>query len=79
MQSIRHSWIEVILNIGSGFIISVLMQHFVVAPIWNLPTTLSQNIGITVLFTITSVIRSILFRRYFNKITVKQYEASKHR
>lgn len=78
MQTIKHSWIEVIANIGSGFVISMLIQHFVVTPIWNLPTNFSQNIGITILFTIVSIIRSILFRRYFNKLTIKHYEASTH-
>lgn len=77
MQSIKHSWIEVLCNIGSGFIISVLLQHYVVTPVWHLPTSLSQNVGITVFFTVASIIRSILFRRFFNKLTIKHYERTK--
>lgn len=74
MQSLKHSWMEVLFNIGSGFIISALLQQYVVAPIWHLQTTFAQNFGITMFFTVTSVVRSILFRRYFNKLTMKIYE-----
>ena len=71
MQSLKHSWMEVLANTGSSFIISALLQQFVVTPLWHLHTTFSQNFGITVFFTFTSVIRSILFRRYFNALTIK--------
>lgn len=74
MQSLKHSWIEVLCNIGSGFIISGLLQHFVVTPLWHLQTSFSQNLGITVFFTVASVLRSILFRRYFNKLTISMYK-----
>lgn len=77
MQSLRYSWIEVLSNIGSGFVISALLQQYVVVPVWHLQTSPMQNLGITVFFTVTSVIRSILFRRYFNKLAIAHYERSK--
>lgn len=72
MQSVRHSWIEVVANIGTGFVISALLQQYVVAPVWNLQTSAAQNLGITVFFTVVSVLRSFVFRRLFNKIGHKQ-------
>lgn len=68
MQSRTHSLIEVLINIGTGFIISALLQQFVVAPIWNLQTSVAGNIQITIFFTIISVVRSYVFRRLANKL-----------
>ncbi len=48
MQSRTHSMIEVLLNIGTGFIISALLQQFVVAKIWNLQTSAIDNLAITI-------------------------------
>jgi hypothetical protein len=68
MQSAKHSLIEVLLNIGTGFIISALLQQYVVAPIWHLPPAFRSNLEITVFFTVVSVIRSYVFRRIANRI-----------
>jgi membrane protein implicated in regulation of membrane protease activity len=65
-QTKLESFIESIINIGSGFLISLLMWTFVVVPIWNLPVNMTQNFVITGLFTIVSVIRSYFWRRFFN-------------
>ena len=69
MQTRLASLIETILNVGTGFLISLLIN------IWILPTvgchvTPSQNIFIVAVFTIASVIRSYIFRRVFNAWTV---------
>ncbi len=66
MQSKTHSLIEVLLNIGSGFVISVLLQQYLITPIYHLPTSGSQNITITIIFTVVSVARSYFFRRLAN-------------
>lgn len=68
MQTRTHSVIEVLVNIGTGFIISALLQQFVVAKIWNLQTSAADNLQITVFFTVVSVIRSYIFRRLANKV-----------
>jgi hypothetical protein len=67
-QSVRHSWLEVLTNIGTGFVISALLQQFVVTPLWHLPVSAAGNLGITVFFTVVSVVRSYIFRRVFNKL-----------
>lgn len=72
MQSVKHSWIEVVCNIGTGFVISAFLQHYVVNPLWDLQMTPGDSVGITVFFTVVSVLRSFVFRRLFNKIGHKQ-------
>jgi membrane protein implicated in regulation of membrane protease activity len=65
-QTKLESLLESILNIGSGFIISLLVWAFIVVPVWNLPVNMTQNFIITGLFTVISVIRSYIWRRFFN-------------
>lgn len=70
MQSARHSLIEVLANIGTGFIISAALQQWVVTPLWHLHTSPTANLSITVFFTVVSVVRSYIFRRLANKIGI---------
>jgi membrane protein implicated in regulation of membrane protease activity len=66
MQSRRHSLLEVVTGTAVAFAISMLVQHLVVNPLWKLNTSFSQDLGITVLFTVVSVARSYVWRRFFN-------------
>jgi hypothetical protein len=68
MQSVRHTVLEVLISTGAAFIISALLQHFVVNPLWHLQSSASDSIGITVLFTVVSLVRSYILRRIFNKL-----------
>lgn len=68
MQSAKHSLIEVLANIGSGFIISALLQEFVVTPFWHLRVSSLDNLSITLFFTVVSIGRSYAFRRLANRI-----------
>lgn len=70
MQTPLESLIESLLNIGSGFVISMLMWTFVVAPLFGISSTTSQNFAITGIFTVTSVIRSYAWRRIGNYYTI---------
>lgn len=65
MQSRRMSLIEQFANIGSGFVISSLMWHFVVQPFWNVETSIAENLQITTLFTVVSIARGYAWRRLF--------------
>lgn len=65
-QSRLESLIEASINIGSGFIASLLLWTFVIVPVWNLPVNMSQNLVITGLFTVLSIVRSYIWRRFFN-------------
>jgi len=68
MQSKKHSFIESLLNTLVGFLISLLVQ-LLIYPILNIPVTIFQNIIITSVFTIVSIIRGYIIRRYFNSKT----------
>ena len=65
-QSRRHSAIETITGVAIGFIVSVLAA-MIVYPMFGHSFTLSQNIGITVVFTVLSIARGYCVRRVFNR------------
>jgi len=70
MQSKYQSIIEQILNMGSGFIISVLVWELVIKNLIHEGVlTLDSSIMITVIFTTVSFIRGYLWRRFFNKLS----------
>lgn len=72
MQSRLSSFIEQILNVSSGFFISLLVWIYIIVPIFNFEVTMVENIAVTIIFTIISVIRGYLWRRLFNCIHSKE-------
>ncbi len=66
MQSKRMSLIETVLNVSSGFVISLLLWQFVVCPVWEIERSFRQGIEVTMLFTVASIVRGYLWRRLFN-------------
>ena len=64
-QTRRMSLVETIAGVAIGFVVSVAAS-FVVYPIFGHSFTLSQNIGITIIFTVLSIVRGYLVRRAFN-------------
>ena len=67
MQSKTGSLVEQILNIGSGFFLSLFLWSVVIVPVWELDVTMTDNLAITGTFTVVSVARGYLWRRLFNK------------
>lgn len=65
MQSKLESLVESCINIASGFIISLLVWTYIVAPLYNIEVNQTQNIQITGIFTISAIIRSYFWRRFF--------------
>ncbi len=72
MQTRKGSALEVILNIGSGFIVAMLTWQLVAAPLFGYEVTLYDNFWLTMIFTVVSVIRSYFWRRLFNHYIVKR-------
>lgn len=70
MQSKRGSMIESFVGTFIGIITSILTQA-IVYPLYGFEVTFSQNIGITAIFTIVSLVRGYLVRRMFCKINNK--------
>lgn len=66
MQSKKQSLVESITNTFVGFIIS-LTAIFLILPLFGVESTPIKNIGITLCFTIISILRGYLIRRFFNK------------
>lgn len=60
------SFIESIVNIGSGFFVALLLWILLVTPLWDIQVKFIDNFLITIIFTIVSVIRSYFWRRFFN-------------
>ena len=63
------SLVEQVCNVGSGFLIAMLLWRFVVVHIIDLEPDLGTNFKVTLLFTTVSVVRGFLWRRLFNKGT----------
>ena len=74
MQSKRESLIEIGLNVGSGFLIAWVMT-ITVLPLFGLNATINESFQITLIFTLVSVLRGYLWRRYFNNIATRRIEA----
>ena len=70
MQSRKHSFLEAFLNTASGFVTSLLTQ-WLVFPWFNLHPSLQENISLTAIFTIVSIVRSYAWRRVFNHLHIK--------
>lgn len=65
MQTKKQSLKESLTNTFIGFLIS-LLATFIVLPMFGIQSTFLKNIGITICFTVISIIRGYLIRRYFN-------------
>jgi len=67
-QSKLESFIEQVFNVGSGFVISILLWEYVVKSMlivgW---ITIDSTIAIALIFTVVSIIRGYFWRRFFNK------------
>lgn len=64
-QSRFGSLVEACSNVAVGFFVSLAVWVFVVVPLWGIPVTVADNLAITGVFTITSILRSYIIRRFF--------------
>jgi hypothetical protein len=70
MQTKKQSFLESVTNTAIGFIIS-LASTFVIFPLMGLHSTAGKNIVITLFFTLVSILRGYVIRRFFNKRLIK--------
>ena len=66
MQSRKHSAIEAITNVFVGYWVAVGATQAIL-PLFGLPVRFDQNLAISGLFTVVSLIRSYALRRLFNR------------
>lgn len=66
-QSRKMSLVESVTNIAIGYCVALVSQ-LVIFPCFNMQLTLSQNLQIGAWFTLVSLVRSYVLRRYFNRL-----------
>lgn len=64
-QSKTHSGMESVVNVLVGFGVALLTQ-ILVFPLFDIHIPISHNLGISVVFTVVSLVRSYCLRRAFN-------------
>ena len=62
-----RSLIESMIDVGSGFVLAILIQLYIF-PIFNLYPSIIDSINIAIIFTVVSITRSWLWRLLFKKI-----------
>ena len=76
MQSKKNSILEVFLSTAIGFIVSLILTQYVL-PLYNFNVTYTQNIQITIIYTVVSILRGYFVRRLFNHIYIREYIVNK--
>lgn len=71
MQTRLESLIEALANIATGMAVSFALG-MLVYPLFGFPVTAGQNLWIVVIFTTVSLLRSYLWRRWFNQLLVRR-------
>lgn len=64
-QSRKQSAVEALVNIAVGFVVALVSQ-LVIFPLYGVYVPLSTDLVITAWFTVISLARSYLLRRFFN-------------
>ena len=57
---------ESVIDVGSGFFLSILIQ-LTIFPLFNMHPTIFENFQIALIFTVVSMTRSALWRRFFRR------------
>jgi len=70
MQTKKQSFMESLANVAIGYLIS-LISLFVIFPLLRIESSTGKNLIITLYFTLISISRSYILRRYFNKQNTK--------
>lgn len=66
-QSKAMSLVESVANVAAGFVVALAVQ-IAVFPLFGLSVSLHDNLAISAIFTVVSIIRSYILRRVFNYI-----------
>ena len=61
-----RSLIESIIDVGSGFVLAILIQLYIF-PLFGLYPSILDSIGIALIFTVVSITRSWIWRIIFKK------------
>lgn len=75
MQTKKQSVLESVAQTVIGLLTSIGIQ-MIIYPLLKIPVSFKQNVIITIVFFVVSIIRSYFIRRYFN-LKEKKYEINK--
>jgi hypothetical protein len=64
---LRRCFIESFIDVGTGLILAILIQLYIF-PFFGLYPTILDSIGIALIFTVVSIIRSAFWRNFFRRI-----------
>ena len=65
MQTKKQSMIESLTSTTIGITVGIVL-NLTILPIFGYPVSLSDSLWISVIFTVISIIRSYIIRRWFN-------------
>ena len=63
---LRRCFIESFIDVGTGLILAILIQLYIF-PFFGLYPTILDSIGIALIFTVVSIIRSAFWRNFFRR------------
>ena len=72
-QSRRDSALEAVVNTFTGFWVSIAIGQYYIYPSHGYEVTFVDNLQMTALFVIASLIRAYLWRRWFTAGWVKRF------
>lgn len=78
MQSKKAALIETAINVGSGYIIGILTQ-LAVFPLLGIEVSFAENALLTLIFSISSLLRGYIIRRIANKVLMRKMEKKRLR
>ena len=61
-----NNLLESVIDVGSGFILAILIQ-LLIFPLFGLHPTILDTMGIALIFTVVSIIRSAIWRNFFRR------------
>ena len=69
----KRDIIESIIDVGSGFLLAILIQ-LLIFPLFGLYPTILDSMGIALIFTVVSMTRSAIWRWWFrrNDVLIKR-------
>lgn len=66
MQTKRKSLMETVTNTVVGFGVSSALWPLAITPVFHIHPSLAENFAITAVFTVASLLRGYLLRRFYN-------------
>jgi hypothetical protein len=66
-QTKKASAFEAACNTGSGFILALFIFQYIIKPIYGFEADYLDNLSITLIFTVSALVRGYAWRRVFNR------------